>query len=745
MPWTKEDRSFKTLINKLVTNNSKAYYEEFGADTLDLHVTELKIDNIYISDVSTGAAERAQLVSDGVLEYFTLFPLTLDNSVPSNRSFIARDGLGNRLTDWVGPKYNAPNEAAVAGYQILLYDNNNTQIFPTNAIDWFFDYQTGVLTLNGNAPSNLPFKISGWRYIGRKSINAVVDISSGTAGTVITYLDGTTENVPIFSGGIDLLEAGTNFDVDGYIATRSDLSTFFAPLPKVVRTIDSVNSLIIYSDNTTGPISLSGGNAIINIENNTLGNGQILTYGDLSTQNVVIESWDDVPFATYKASPSGYKSYDIDHFYLATDDNLWKRIKLEEFLAGDDYLPTPPENTASNGVMGQISFDNDFLYICYAPNRWKRTNLDLFNDLSPITEPLYSDGEAWVTRPNIFNASGIRGQRAFDDDYLYVCVQNNLWKRTNLDLFLNADVDSSIGVVNSFWVDKPSESFDASGSRGDKAFDENFFYLKVTSTLWKRFNFDLFGSVFGGAGIIVETFTSNGTDTEFQVLNNLQMINYVTINGVMQSPLNYTSSINSVIFNTAPLNGYIILVSYFTEVVDVVQLNIPSVPVVTGTPDSIAKFSSTGQGVESSNISDDGSEIIINSGVGGVSLRHNDSLKLNTLTDGVLVTGILYATDDLTVTSDIKIKENILTLENSLEKVKQLRGVSYNRKDKNDGKTHIGFIAQEVQEVVPELVHYSKDMDLNTVDYQKMVPILLEAIKELSKQVDELKNKLNNK
>ena len=83
--------------------------------------------------------------------------------------------------------------------------------------------------------------------------------------------------------------------------------------------------------------------------------------------------------------------------------------------------------------------------------------------------------------------------------------------------------------------------------------------------------------------------------------------------------------------------------------------------------------------------------------------------------------------------SDITLKENIETIVSALDKVKQLRGVSFNWKDKNSGgdKTKIGFIAQEVEEIVPELV-YTYENGIKVVYYKDVCALLVEAIKELT-------------
>lgn len=86
--------------------------------------------------------------------------------------------------------------------------------------------------------------------------------------------------------------------------------------------------------------------------------------------------------------------------------------------------------------------------------------------------------------------------------------------------------------------------------------------------------------------------------------------------------------------------------------------------------------------------------------------------------------------------SDERLKENIETIQDPLEKVTAMRGVSY--KFKGTEKQEIGVIAQEVEEILPEVVVDATD-GYKAVKYQNMVGVLIEAIKEQQKQIDELK------
>jgi hypothetical protein len=103
--------------------------------------------------------------------------------------------------------------------------------------------------------------------------------------------------------------------------------------------------------------------------------------------------------------------------------------------------------------------------------------------------------------------------------------------------------------------------------------------------------------------------------------------------------------------------------------------------------------------------------------------------------------GNVWARNDITAFSDIRVKENIRPIENALQKVVNSRGVMYDRIDTGE-KNGIGFIAQELEIQIPDLVK-SDDNGFKSVKYQNMVAVLTEAIKEQQKQIEELKSKLD--
>ena len=107
------------------------------------------------------------------------------------------------------------------------------------------------------------------------------------------------------------------------------------------------------------------------------------------------------------------------------------------------------------------------------------------------------------------------------------------------------------------------------------------------------------------------------------------------------------------------------------------------------------------------------------------------------------VSGEIRATGDIIAfqSSDERLKDNKLVIENSLDKVGQIKGYEFDWNDKQDSyEGHdIGIIAQEVEKVVPEIVETRED-GYKAVKYEKLVPILINAINELKAEIEELKS-----
>ena len=135
----------------------------------------------------------------------------------------------------------------------------------------------------------------------------------------------------------------------------------------------------------------------------------------------------------------------------------------------------------------------------------------------------------------------------------------------------------------------------------------------------------------------------------------------------------------------------------------------------------------------------------------GISSFSNDTSATNYTTAALTVTGgigigmtshfekDIICNGSVTANSDARLKDDIETIDDGLEKVLQLRGVSYIKKD--SGRREVGVIAQEVEEVIPEVVRTNED-GIKSVSYGNMVSVLIEAVKELTEKVESLESEV---
>ena len=108
--------------------------------------------------------------------------------------------------------------------------------------------------------------------------------------------------------------------------------------------------------------------------------------------------------------------------------------------------------------------------------------------------------------------------------------------------------------------------------------------------------------------------------------------------------------------------------------------------------------------------------------------------------------GFIRAASDIIAfaSSDKRLKDNIKTISNPISKILQISGYTFNWNEKQDTYKgqDVGVVAQEIEKVLPEIVE-ERENGYKAVKYEKIVPLLIEAIKDQQKQINELKNKLD--
>lgn len=150
--------------------------------------------------------------------------------------------------------------------------------------------------------------------------------------------------------------------------------------------------------------------------------------------------------------------------------------------------------------------------------------------------------------------------------------------------------------------------------------------------------------------------------------------------------------------------------------------------------------------IQAGNVSGSGTvDLVTGAGSTCFQLTSSGDVRCNAFNGGGTTGASLDNDGDIIRTpSDLRLKENIIDITAGLDKVRALRGVTFNWKDKASfgSRRDYGMIAQEVEAVIPEVVTQNPD-GMKSLDYQKIVPVLVEAIKDQQRIIESLESRIN--
>ena len=236
----------------------------------------------------------------------------------------------------------------------------------------------------------------------------------------------------------------------------------------------------------------------------------------------------------------------------------------------------------------------------------------------------------------------------------------------------------------------------------------------------------------------------------------------VFLNGIRLAPADFTATNGTsvVLASGANVSDVLFIVTYGTfQVADLSaaltgDLNIGSQK-ITGSAIQLdcsgdIIFDAGGGDIQ---ISDDGTSIgnlsnvstnfVVQSNVSDADLliKGNDGgSSITACTFDMSAAGAATFNNDVTAFSDVRLKQEIDTIDNALDRVTSMRGVFFDRKDNSEVR-QTGVIAQEVEPFLPEVVRETKDESkIKSVAYGNMVGVLIEAIKELNAKIEKLQH-----
>jgi hypothetical protein len=253
---SKLDKSFKTLINKEFSTTAKAFYEEFGANTININTGEVWAENI--------SSTPATAISNGVarqLTQFTLSPVAgFTTSVfylVSGSGFTPGTTINRATVDTAQLQRNFIGDKYGTSYAAQLFDNAGNQIFPTDAIDWFFDYVTGILFVQDPGGYSTPYKITVYQYTGKTLTSSTLGYSGSFSGSFQGNGSGLT-NLPASSiVGLNLTQIADS-------QVSASVSATGTPF-----TISSASVNLLTVDNSSKVTATTFSGSLIGVSNTT--------------------------------------------------------------------------------------------------------------------------------------------------------------------------------------------------------------------------------------------------------------------------------------------------------------------------------------------------------------------------------------------------------------------------------------------------------------------------------------------
>ena len=143
----KLDLVFKKAVSRQYTSLNKKWYEETGGAGFKLKGSDIWVEPI---------PGTAQAIANRIVYYDKLI-LTEDLTVANHKAWLAYEA-GSRIGGFVPPRYGST-------WGVQLFNASNVEILTTDAIGWFWDYETGILTFDNTASAG-PYKVTCYRYIG---------------------------------------------------------------------------------------------------------------------------------------------------------------------------------------------------------------------------------------------------------------------------------------------------------------------------------------------------------------------------------------------------------------------------------------------------------------------------------------------------------------------------------------------------------------------------------------------------
>ena len=357
MAINKTDLSFKKLINKEFTHVSRSFFQEVTAATLDVNSTEVYTDII--------ANTTSSAISSGYARQLTQFVLTADPTYPTYAWYVCSgSGFTPGTTPYDATKVqrNFISDKYGSEYEIKLYDNGGSQIFKTDAINWYFDYKTGILHVADPGAYSTPYKATLIQYLGNNlssSLAALTSslsnlstnrISSGST-SVTTYADNrvVVSGSLIVSGAVSASVFSGSFIGNGTGLTGVTATAIFP----IVNVTNIDNTAKFFISQSSGDEYITYGNLLTDLAGTNLS----VEGTDSLTLNTTITGITSITSTSFTGSLLGTSSYAataLSASYASTAFNATTASYVLNAVSSS-YATTALNATTASYVLNAIS------------------------------------------------------------------------------------------------------------------------------------------------------------------------------------------------------------------------------------------------------------------------------------------------------------------------------------------------------------------------------------------------------
>lgn len=219
MALNKTDLSFKKLINKEFTDPARLFFQEATISTLDLNSTE-----VYTGVIG---ATTASVIDAGIGRKLTQFLLTPDPTYPTTAWHLqSGSGFTPGTTYTAGlTQRNFLSDKYGTEYEVKLYDYLDNQIFKTDAINWIFDYKSGILHVADPGAYTTPYKVTAVQYTGPTLSGSLAGLSGSVANISTSQISSGSTSIQLTTGSITTVVGGVTSSF-----TNETSVTFYTPV-----------------------------------------------------------------------------------------------------------------------------------------------------------------------------------------------------------------------------------------------------------------------------------------------------------------------------------------------------------------------------------------------------------------------------------------------------------------------------------------------------------------------------------